>query len=62
MYRFSLLMKCTVLCTTNNMLSAYTAKVFVEQLNITVNHFQDKQLVVACFHTAAEVQTRIPST
>jgi len=44
------------------MLSAYTAKVFVEQLNITVNHFQDKQLVVACFHTAAEVQTRIPST
>jgi len=41
---------------------AYTPKVLVEQFDIAMDHFQYKQLIITGFHTAAEVQTRIPST
>jgi len=30
----------------HSLLNAYTSKVFVEELNITVYHFQNKQLIV----------------
>lgn len=47
---------------TENEPHAYTAEVFVEQLDIAVNHFQNKQFVVVWFHTAAEVQACVTNT
>ena len=44
------------------LLHAYASKVFVQQFYITMYHFQNKQLIVIRFHTAAEVQACISST
>lgn len=47
---------------TENESRAYTAEVFVQQLDIAVNHFQNEQFVVVWFHTAAEIQACVPNT
>lgn len=38
----------------------YVAKVFIQQFNISVEHFKGQQLIVLVVHTSTEIQTGIP--
>lgn len=40
--------------------STYIAEVFIQQLNISVEHFQGQQLVILVVHSSTEIQTGIP--
>lgn len=40
----------------------YITKVFIQQFNISVDHFQSQQLVVLLFQASAEIQAGIPAT
>lgn len=40
--------------------STYIAKVFIQQLNISVQHFEGKQLIIVVLQTSTEIQAGIP--
>ena len=49
-------------CWKSSPLATYTAEILIEQFDISVNDLQGQQLVVVCFHAAAEIQARVPET
>lgn len=40
--------------------TTYVAKVFIQQFNISVEHFKGQQFVIPVFHTSTEIQTGVP--
>lgn len=41
--------------------STYVSKVFIQQLNISVQHLEGKQLIILVLQTSTEVQAGIPA-
>lgn len=41
--------------------STYAAKVFIQQLDISVQHFQGQQLIILVIQTSAEIQAGVPA-
>lgn len=41
--------------------NAHISKVLVQQLDVSVQHFQGEQLVVMVVQTGAEIQTGVPA-
>lgn len=41
--------------------STYIAKVFIQQLHISVQHFEAQQLIILVIHTGTEIQAGIPA-
>lgn len=41
--------------------STYVAKVFIQQLDISVQHFEAQQLIIPVLHTGTEIQAGIPA-
>lgn len=40
--------------------NTHISKVFIQQLNVSVQHFKSEQLVIVVVQTGAEIQTGVP--
>lgn len=41
--------------------STYISKVFIQQLDVSVQHFEAQQLIILVLYTSTKIQTGIPA-